>query len=200
MFAALALIALAASSASATNPRFHSESAHTKITGEQEVRNTFSINAGTLHCSTATFEGTSSSATTTELQIVPNYQGCRITTVSLETLEAVVDWPHCWIRLTSLRRKHIGCTVSLPIRVTAPLCTITVHPQEAGWDDYTTVGEGSTRSVTITATVTGLAYTQSSFCPGGGGGSFNNGTYSGAIATTCVDTDENHVGCWWSTE
>ena len=194
LVAALALTALAVSSASAAE--FHSESEHTSLTGSQEVRNTFSVNAGTVHCETATFSGTSNSATTTELKIVPTFQGCKITTVTLETLEAVVDWPHCWIILTPSGIKHIGCTISLTIRVTAPLCTITVHPQTISSDDFTNVGAGTTRSVTLTSTATGIAYTQSSLCPGGGGGSFTNGTYSGAIATTCANTLGFHVGCW----
>jgi hypothetical protein len=196
--AALALTALVVSSASATNPQFHSEDAHTNITGEQEVRNTFSVNAGTIHCSTATFEGTSSLATTTQLTIAPTYKSCNLTTVTLETLEAVVDMNGCHYLFTSNGEVHLNCP-SAPIRVTAPLCTVTVHPQTVKSVDYVNVGEGKTRSVTVTSTATSLAYTQSSFCPTGGG-SFNNGTYAGSVTTTCAETEKNHVGCWWSTE
>ncbi|HEX9967947.1 MAG TPA: hypothetical protein VGB06_08365 [Solirubrobacterales bacterium] len=196
--AALALIALAASSASATNPRFHSEVAHTSLTGEQEIRNTFSVNAGTIHCSTATFAGTAAEATTTQLTIAPTYNGCKLTTVTLETLEATVDMNGCHYLFTPGGQVHLTCP-SAPIRVTAPLCTVSVAPQTVEKVDYTNVGEGTTRSVTVTSTATSLTYTQSSFCPTGGG-TFSNGSYAGAVSTTCTDTFANHAGCWWSTE
>ena len=195
LVAALALTAVAVSSASAAE--FHSESEHTSITGtqENEIRNTFTVNAGTIHCGTATFSGTSSASTTSELTIAPNYQGCKITTVTLETLEAVVDMNGCHYLFTPSGQVHLSCP-SAPIRVTAPLCTVTVHPQTVESVDYTNVGAGATRSTTVTSTATNLAYTQSSFCPGGGGGAFNNGTYSGSVGTTCVETLNFHTGCW----
>jgi hypothetical protein len=199
--AALALIALAASSASATNPQFHAEGPNTTLAGVQEEddTNTFSVNAGTVHCSTATFHGSSAAATTTQLTIAPNYKSCNLTTVTLETLEAVVDMNGCHYLFTPSGEVHLTCP-SAPIRVTAPLCTVTVHPQTVQKVDYTNEGAGATRSVTVTSTATKLAYTQSSLCPGGGGGSFNNGTYSGAVTTTCTNSLEEHAGCWWSTE
>lgn len=197
--AALALVALAASSASATNPRFHTEQAHTALNGSQEGTNTFKVNAGTVHCATATFTGTSSVVTPTELTIAPNYQGCKITTVTFETLEAVVDMNGCHYLFTPSGQVHLTCPTA-PIRVTAPLCTVTVHPQTVEKVDYTNVDVEKTRSTTVTSTATGLAYTQSSLCPGGGAGSFTNGTYAGSVGTTCEDTVKNHVGCWWSTE
>jgi hypothetical protein len=195
--AALGIVALAASVASATGGQFHSEVEHTEIVGEQETRNTFTVNAGTVHCDIAVFEGTASQATTTQLTIAPTYDSCVITT-GLEILEAEVDMNGCHYLFTPSGQVHLTCP-SAPIRVTAPLCTVTVHPQTVEKVDYINVGEGAGRSTTVTSTATKLAYTQSAFCPGGGG-SFTNGTYSGSVATECIDTDENNVGCWKSTE
>lgn len=193
---ALALVAWA-SSASATNPQFHSEVAHVTLAGSQEVRHTFSVNAGTVHCNTATFHGTQTNQTTNEFTIAPSYSGCKITTV--ETLEATIDMNGCHYLFTADGGVHLTCP-SLPIRITAPLCTITVHPQTINKVDYINGNGGNaTRSVTVESTATNIAYTQSSFCPHGSG-AFNNGTYSGATVTTCTDTDGNHAGCWWSTQ
>lgn len=198
--AALALTALSASTASATNPQFHTEISNTTLSGEQEIRNTFSVNAGTIHCGIATFHGTSGTETTfKQFTITPTYKNCLLTTVTLETLEAVVDMNGCDYLFTSNGEVHLVCPTA-PIRVTAPLCTVTVHAQTVQNVDYAKVGEGKTRSVTVTSTATKLAYTQSSLCPGGGGGSFNNGTYSGAVGTTCTEVLNEHTGCWWSTE
>lgn len=197
LVAALALAALGVSTASATNPVFHSEAEHTTIFGEQEGRNTFQVNAGTIHCETAKFHGTATQKTTTEIIVNPVYGGCKITTVTLETLEAVVDMNGCHYLLTSHGIVHVTCP-SAPIRVTAPLCTVTVHPTTAKVH-FVNTGAGTTTSVKVVSTETNLAYTQSSLCPGGGGGSFTNGKYEGAVSTTCTDTDEIHVGCWWTT-
>jgi hypothetical protein len=197
--AALALTALVVSSASATNPRFHSEAEHASLAGSQEGNNTFQVNAGTVHCSTATFQGTSTESTPTQLTVAPNYQSCNLTAVTLETFEAVVDMNGCHYLFTPSGEVHLTCP-SAPIRVTAPLCTVTVHPQTVQKVDYVNKGEGSSRSVTVTSTAEGLKYTQSAFCPGGGGGSFSNGTYAGSVGSKCEDTLSNQVGCWWSTE
>jgi len=198
LVAAGALVALAASSASAINPQFHSEAEHTIITGSQEGNNTFVVNAGTVHCSTATFEGTASVKTPASLTIAPNYKSCNLTAITLETLEAVVDMNGCHYLFTPGGEVHLTCP-SAPIRVTAPLCTVTVHPQTVQKVDYINNGAGSTRNVTVTSTATGLVYTQSSTCPGGSG-TFSNGTYNGSVGTTCEDTLKNQVGCWRSTE
>ena len=195
---ALVLVA-STSNALATNPQFHSEVEHVTLTGEQEVRHAFNVTAGTIHCDTATFHGTQTSQTTSEFTIAPTYQGCRITTITLETLELVVDMNGCHFLFTANGGVHLTCP-SLPIRLTAPFCTITVHPQTISKVDYLNGNGGnSTRSVTVESTATNIAYTQSTFCPHGAG-AFNNGTYTGSAVTTCIDTFANHAGCWWSTQ
>jgi hypothetical protein len=194
---ALALVAWT-SSAVAANPQFHSEADHTTLSGFQESRNVLSVNAGLVHCSTASFEGTQTNDTVTQFTIAPTYKGCLITTPTLETLEAVVDMNGCHYLFTPSGEVHLTCP-SAPIRVTAPLCTITLHPQTVNKVDYTNENGGATRSITVTSTATNLAYTQSSFCHPGGG-AFNNGSYFGAVVSACTDTNENHVGCWWATQ
>jgi hypothetical protein len=197
--AALALVALtASSSASPTTAQFHSHAEHTTVTAKQHVRNTFNVNAGTVHCDAVTLDGTSTQTTTKEWTVAPTYKNCAITT-GVETLEADVDVNGCHYLLTANGEMHIQCPAK-PIHITMPLCTIIIHPQTLTHLIYTPVhtGDTTTTSVTIDAQITVLRYTQSSLCPGGGG-EFNNGTYSGAVETTCTNTDGNHVGCWWTT-
>lgn len=198
LIAVLAALALSASAASANLTQFHSAAEHTWIFGDQEVKNQIGVNPGVVECETVTISGTVDSNTVLQQTIEPTYRDCKLTTVTLETLAATVDTNGCHLVFTPGGQGHVVCP-SAPIRVTAPLCTITVHPQTINKVDYTNVGEGSTKSITVTSTATGIAYTLSSLCPGGGGGSFTNGTYSGSIATTCTDTLLNHVACWWST-
>jgi hypothetical protein len=197
LVSALAIFALAAN-ASATNPQFHGEEAHTTFAGWQEGRNTFNVDAGTVHCNTASFHGTRTQSTSAELTVTPTYEECTFTFVTPESGPATVHMNGCHYLLTAGGTVHLNCP-SGPIRITAPLCTITVHPQTINRVDYTNFGSGAERGVTVTSTATNIAYTQSTFCPGGGGPR-NNGTYSGAVLATCTDTEENSVGCWWSTE
>ncbi|HWL49356.1 MAG TPA: hypothetical protein VNT92_05720 [Acidimicrobiia bacterium] len=195
--AVFAMSALTASAAMAGTTSFHSNADHTTITGEQEGTNTFSVNAGTIHCSTATFSGTSSATTTQEITIAPSYSGCKITAITLETVEATVDMNGCHYLLTSSGQVHVTCP-SAPIRVTSPICTVTVHPQTVNSVDYTNTGSGTTTATTVESTASSIKYTQSAICPGGGGEA-SNGVYAGSVTTTCENAAGNHVGCWWST-
>jgi len=194
LVATFAMAALVASGASAD---FRSEVHHTTVTGTQGVTNTLTVAAGTLHCTTATFEGTSTETTSSSSTVAPNYQGCKITNYGLETVNAIVDMNGCHYLLTTTGQVHLECNTGLgsAIEVTAPLCVITFHPQTISSVDYQNMGSGTTREVKLTWTATGVNYTQTGVCPGGTGG-FSNGTASGSILFTGEDTNGNHVGIW----
>jgi len=194
LVAAFAMSAVVASAASAD---FRSESDHTIITGTQGVPNTFTVTAGTTHCGTATFEGTSTETTSSSITITPTYENCRITNFGVETVNATVDMNGCHYLLTTTGQVHLECNTGLgsAVEVTAPLCVITVHPQTVSSVDYANIGSGTTREVRVTATATGITYTQSATCPGGNN-TYHNGTYNGTVTATGEDTNRNHVGIW----
>jgi hypothetical protein len=197
----LALVAVAAfaafASAAASAAEFHSEGKSTLLTGAQESTNTFTANAGTTHCATATFEGTSSSTGTTQTNqnVKPTYSSCKLTAFGGESLNATVD-TGCEYNLSANGPVTLECGAS-SMRVTAPFCTITVNGQTVNKAEYSNVGTGTTREILVTSKVTGLKYTQSAFCPTGGG-TFENGTYNGTVKVTGeAGAGGSHVGVWW---
>jgi hypothetical protein len=196
---AMAFSAVMAAAASAV---FHSEVEHTIITGSQTTRNSFTVNAGTTHCETATFEGTLSAKTTDEATVTPTYSNCKLTAFGGETLNATVDVNNCHYLITTDGVVHLTCGgatgtagAGTSIQVTAPFCTVTVAPQTINKVDFVNVGEGTTREIDVVATGAKIKYTQSAFCPTGGG-TFENGTYIGTVRVTGENTAKEHVGIW----
>jgi hypothetical protein len=198
VFAALLATAAMAASASAA-VEFHSEKEHTILTGTQEGTNSFTVNAGTTHCTSAKFEGTQQAKTATSIDITPLYTGCKLTAFGGESLNATVDHNGCTYRFTSDDKvQHLICPTGKSIQVTAPFCTVTVSPQTFEGVTFKTVNKGSTTSeITVEANVNGLAYTQSAFCPTGGG-TFANGVYDGDVIVTGENTAATeHIGIWY---
>jgi hypothetical protein len=80
--------------------------------------------------------------------------------------------------------------------ITAPFCTVTLaKPQSKKEVSYKTIGSGTTREIEVTANITGMKYTQSAFCPTGGG-TFENGKYEGTGKVT-GESGGKHVGVWF---
>ncbi len=201
LVALLAMSAVAASAASAdpAKAQFHSEAAHTTLSGTQVGTNTFTVNAGTTHCKTAKFAGTTTTATTKEVTVSLDYTNCNLTAFGGESLEATVDSTGCDYLLTASGSAHVGCEAGKALRVTAPFCTVTVTtPQTASKVSFVNTGAGTTREVDVVSEVTGLKYHQTAFCPGGTVNG-TNGTYSGSVSVTGTNTEGKHVGVWWST-
>jgi len=192
--AAFAMSAVAASAASAD---FRSEAEHTIITGTQGTTNTLTLAAGTTHCSIAEFEGTSTETTSSQITVTPHYTGCKITNFGFETVIATAEMNGCHFLFTTTGLVHLECNTGLgsAIQVTAPLCTITVHPQTISHVGFDNLSVGTTREVKVTWTAPGITYTQSNLCPGGGG-TFHNGTYNGTVIFTGENTNSEHVGIW----
>lgn len=195
----LALVAVAAfaafASASASAAEFHSEGKGTTLTGAQETVNTFTANAGTTHCQSAKFTGTTSGTSTTQAtqKVTPSYTECKITAFGGESLNQTMDIG-CEYALSTNGPVTLECGES-SIRVTAPFCTITFNGQTVNKAEYANTGSGTTREVVMTWKITGLRYTQSAFCPTGGG-TFENGTMNGTVKIT-GESGGSHVGVWW---
>jgi hypothetical protein len=199
MFAAL--LALAAFSSSAMATEFHSETAHTIISGEQppEKNDVFTVKAGTVTCKSATYSGTTSSVTTGEVTVTPKYSEC----TAFGFVNSPIDVPStCDYRFTpstAAKQLDIVCTSTEKITVTAFNCWVTVGTQSTNGITYTNAGAGATRDITVDANVTGLAYTQhSKSFPGCTNGSFTDGTYVGSGTVKGANTEGKQVGIWHS--
>lgn len=193
--AVLAMGALSASAASAAS--FHSEAAHTILSGEQPTgtNDVFTTNAGTVTCQNATYSGTTSSATTSTVTVTPSYSGC----TAFGFVNATIDVNGCTYTFNAGNDDLIITCSGNPITVTAFNCHVKVASQEAtAGISYDNAGSGTSRDVTATANITGLKYTQESKSfPGCTNGSFTNGTYKGAGTVKGSNTaGTESVGIW----
>ena len=158
---------------------------------------TWTFNAATFHCATATFHGTTTAVTTKTQKVKPSYTGCKFTAFGGESIEVTVD-TGCEYNLNAETEKVTLEGAGCKMQVTAPFCTITVEgTQTVDYVSYTNTGSGTTRELIVHVVVTGLKYTQSAFCPTGGG-TFTNGTYNGSVQVTGENASKQHVGIWWA--
>src|SRR4051794_37458556 len=74
----VALLALAGFSSSAMATEFHSETAHTILSGEQAAgtNDVMTFKAGKWTCNSITYSGTASTVTTGQIRVVPTYKEC----------------------------------------------------------------------------------------------------------------------------
>jgi hypothetical protein len=197
-FAAVMAMAIFAGPASATLALFHSEVEHSEIKGAQEEQDVFTVNAGTVKCSTASYQGTSSVATPTEITVTPAYSNC----TAFGFVNTTIHTNECHYTFTSHPTTppvlHILCPKE-PITVTAFNCWITVPSQTVNSGvTYTNLGTGSSREVTVDVKLSALTYTQhSKSFPGCTNGTFSNGTYVGLAKVKATNTAGTQVGIWW---
>jgi hypothetical protein len=194
-----AVMAMAAFASPASAAEFHSEVAHTEIKGEQEeALDVFTTNAGTVKCNTATYTGTTSAVTTSEITVTPAYSNC----TAFGFVNTPIDTNNCHYTFTSNPGTppvmHIVCP-SAPITVTAFNCWVTVGSQTVNSGiTYTNSGVGSARDITVDKTISGLTYTQhSKSFPGCSIGTFTNGTFTGSTTIKGTNTAGTQVGIWW---
>jgi hypothetical protein len=205
----VALLALAAVSSSAMATEFHSETAHTIISGEQPAaeNDVFTVNAGTVTCKSATYSGTTSAETQAEVTVTPTYNEC----TAFGFVSTKIDVPGgnvaagagggCDYRFTpstASSQLHIVCGSGEFITVTAFNCYVRVGTQTATGVTYVNGGSGTSRDVTVNANITGLSYSQENKFGGcgGGAGSFTNGKYVGAGTVKGSTTTGGAVGIW----
>jgi hypothetical protein len=177
------------------HPPVKAESSPATLTGSQQTGNSFAFNAGSVHCTGVTYLGELAKTELEEIVLAPSYSGCQLTTVFSETLEATIDVNGCSYRLTATGEVHLQCPGASVVRVTAPLCNITMSPQTAGAVDLVGVGSGTTREIDAVWGLSGVDYVQTTFCPGGGG-TFANGSYGGVARLTGENSEGSHVGIW----
>ncbi|HEX2097323.1 MAG TPA: hypothetical protein VHF50_08150 [Solirubrobacterales bacterium] len=202
LVAALAMSVTAASSASATNFKFHSEGTSTVLTGSQHAQNdVFTTDGGTVSCSNATYSGTQSGATVESVEVTPTYSGC----TAFGFINVPIHVNGCKYKFGTSTTNyqgavHVVCG-SKPIEITAPGCTVTVGTQTPdGNATYTNVGSGTTREVTVDVNLSGIDYTEHDTfeggCEGPTGTLKTNGTYKGAALVTGETSKKAHLGIW----
>jgi hypothetical protein len=216
LVAALAMSAVVASAASAF---YDSEVETTTLSGKQGVENEFTTDVGTVKCKTATFSGTQKGAkveggfTAEMINVTPTYSecnlagqavsvtttGCEYTFDPLETLETADKTKHIISKATVLcetgkeiiikDKAGLGCEVKVKAQMTG------------GRVKLTNAGAGKTRTVLVTAEVTGISYSWTAGCPNAAkkAGSNTNGTYSGTVSTEGKNAAKEQVGIWVTT-
>ncbi|HEX7278556.1 MAG TPA: hypothetical protein VF255_02925 [Solirubrobacterales bacterium] len=194
-----ALGLLSAGSASAAE--FHSEVAHTSITGTHGGEEIFTVNAGSIRCQETHYVGTRTVATSTTLTLTPEYTGC----TAFGFVNATIDHNGCFLTFHTEAgtgaiggRHTIECEGGKAITVTAFNCWVTIGSQSnIGPVTYTNQGAGATRDVTVDFSTSGLTYTQhSKSFPGCTNGTFTNGIHSGATTLRSFDTAGLQKGFW----
>ena len=193
--AVLAFGALSASAASAAG--FHSEVSHTILDGAQPVAedDVRTVNAGTTKCTSITYVGTMSAATTESFTLTPAHSGC----TAFGFINAPIDTNGCTYTFNASNDDMIvTCPEGKTITITAFNCHVSIGSQTIGSGiSFHTGGSGKTRDITLTLNLSGTKYTQASKSfPGCTNGTFSNGTYKGSITITGTNTAGEQVGIW----
>jgi hypothetical protein len=173
--------AMVASAASAAN-EFHSAGTPTTISGSQTSTNAFHVpGAGTVECTTATFHGTQTGTTATELTIHPTYGGCKafgFATTDVTT----TNCNYTFTQPSSLKSvTHVACAAGSSIRITptvfgGSVCTVTVGSHTPAGNVSFTNEAGK---VKVTSNVTNI--THSAGC---GASAASDGTYTGTVTVS----------------
>jgi hypothetical protein len=165
LIAVFAMSAVASATASAVGPEFHSGATSGTVKGTNVGEETFTVTAGTVKCSSATYTGTYSASTVTSQIVTPAYSGC----VAFGFVNTPIDVNGCQFRFNQPTEPSKGDYVSTvdiinctkPMEVTAANCTVTIGNQ-AGlsgvtWDNVTTA---TPSHLTATTNISGIKYTQ----------------------------------------
>ena len=215
LFAVLALSAVSVSGASAAGERFHAETAHTTLDftqdgteGSATATQKIATTVGEFDCTGMRGTVTLTEATPTAITLVPDYAGCFKIEGGGKGATVHVRMRSCDYLFTSEKSNshgpvHIRCTtpgdhiqINATILGTEALCIkIPAQTPTGGGATYHNVGSGTTREVTIEATVTGIEYTEINVC--GSGTVANDGTYTGNFLATGTNTVGEHEGVWW---
>jgi hypothetical protein len=190
------MLAMAVSASAAFAGDFHSEKTDTTLTGSQIGEDVFTVNAGTVRCTEATYSGTSSTTSTTETttKLTPKYSGC----TAFGFVSTTIDVNGCQYEFSGDNTNVNIVNCSTGIVVTAFNCWVTVKNQN-NLNNITyrnSPGEGTSRDYEASFNLNGITYTQASKSfPGCLNGTFTSGTYQ-AITTVRGTKESKSVGIW----
>jgi hypothetical protein len=198
----LALLTMATyTSAGASAAEFHSELAHTELRATNETPFELTVNAGTVKCITAHFTGTMAVATTSTIELTPQFTEC----TAFGFVSTTVDHNGCNLVFhtepgteNQEGRASITCPVEKAITVTAFNCWVTIGSQgPLSTFTYTNKNSGRDRDITIDFHLTSVKYTQQSKSfPGCSNGTFTNASVFGAATLEGYHTDGSKFGLW----
>jgi hypothetical protein len=179
LVAVFALTAVAASAAQAAE--FHAEEAPVFFEGSQVEQHIFTVDKGTVKCNTATFTGSSATATTATVTLTPVYSTCKFAGTAADVKMNGCDY---LFHLSSATTATVDvvCSGGAEIEVESTTTNCIVHvPAQNGLSHVILASEGTTttRDITATVTVAGIHYTEvGSECKFNGVAT-TNGTYNG---------------------
>lgn len=193
---AIAMVAAVAalSPATALAGEFHSEGAHSVISGSLVGESKWTFNAGTVTCQEATYSGTLSAATSTTTKVTPSYSGCK----AFGFVNTTIDVNGCQYEFSGDNANmDIICPKS-PMTVTAFNCWVTIVTYYVFDEDviYTNYGVGSSRHISDNLHIETKYIQHSKTFPGCSNGTFTNGTFSETITTRCRTLFGVQLGCW----
>jgi hypothetical protein len=200
VFAMSAVVAPAASATAFTSPEASGGTTRTVLTGSQEGSDVYTTDGGTVACTTINYVGEALGTSATELEVVPTYSGC----TAFGFVNVPIDVNGCKFKFTSVGETHIECPSGKAIEWTTPGCTITYGtqtPTGPNTIEYTDIGSGTTRELTIDGTLRGIHYIEDNkgafpACSNPGV-TKSNGTYSGHVKITGETTGTVHTGILW---
>jgi hypothetical protein len=183
MVAVLALSAVVASAASATN--FTASKYPTAGTATSEKGNDdFKTEAGSVECK-AHFAVAALTEPSETVTVTPTYTECK----AFGFLNATVNMNGCDYVFHSNGQVDVVCASGGPIKITAGTCETTIAAQSGlGTVDLANSGTG----ISAQATVTGIAYTVTKDgigCPFGGTGAKTGATYTQNTAVLVSSTN-----------
>jgi hypothetical protein len=193
-----------ATGSAASAASFHSEVSSTKLEGNQTTANIFAITGTSikLSCAVATLAGTQAGLTAATATVHPEYHGAgggKCEESPIGEMEVVTAGCNYVLNATS-GAVEIECAAGKSIELKLPGCTIKIAGgQTVNGVTYTNTGSGLTRGITVTANVSGIAYTSSGLLCGtfGISSSGTNSTYTGAVAVKGFSTTGGaQVGIW----
>jgi hypothetical protein len=210
---ALGVVIASAASGQTTEKKFHSEIEPTTLTGtalEAQVFRTAANEA--VICNTVEITSTIATKTATEIKAIPHYSNCTAES-PVGNIPAHIDTNSCYYTFTidTEIESHHKFSGPVHVKCTTPGDSITVTTTFLGGTqqclhipeqtptvptvDYTNEGATNTRDIKVTPTVEGITYTKTSIC---GSGTFNNGTYKGAVTVKGEEDKVNGAqkGIW----
>ena len=168
----LATGALTAVSASGTSGgHFVTATSHAEIVGApSEVDQLYTVIHGMetpFVCDSTSFKGTTTSTTSTEIELTASYSGCH---TSESATSVTFDMNGCAYRLTGVTGGSEGtvdliCPAGKAIELTHPNCTIRIPPQTSVERDlYTTTTVSGKHAVTVDRNRRDTAYLEAGIC------------------------------------
>jgi hypothetical protein len=166
---------LGAASASAA---FEAETSAVNLTGEGTSAQYLSFGIVPLNCS-GNYSGTGTEASET-MTLAPSYSNCKFTN---GVGAATINSNGCQFTYDEAGTVAISGASCGGIKITYFNCSVTI-PAQSGLKaaSYSNEGTGTGRTIRISNEISGISYSQTGSCNGGGSGSFTNGTISAPVS------------------